>query len=244
MIGTALRRTGATATGAFDPTIITWQAAWWADDPLWSNPGDGNLVSTWRDLSGNLRSLDQGTAGQRPIYRSSVSGLNNRGGIEFDGSDDYLQSTTWSVTQPLTIIAVGYQTSTADGNGWFTLREIINGIFLIGRAGASNVWRLNAGSSIDSVGAPDTSKHLLRGYCNTTASVLALDETTIASGNIGTNAGTFYAVAAAQTASATPTNPTPGTFGFFGVYGGDITADGQWSTFKSQLGTYYGITLA
>ena len=51
----------------------------------------GTAVTQWTDKSVNARTFTQGTAGNRPV--SGVSTKNSRNVIDFDGSDDFLEST-------------------------------------------------------------------------------------------------------------------------------------------------------
>jgi hypothetical protein len=74
-----------------------------------ARPADGATVQTWTDLSGNSRSATQGTAGFRPVYRVSATGL-NKPALVFDGVDDYMQTTQWVGSQPQTRYLVFYIT--------------------------------------------------------------------------------------------------------------------------------------
>lgn len=53
---------------------------------------DGDAVATWPDESGNGYDLTQGTAGNRPTYKTSVFGTGPS--VRFDGVDNWLASST------------------------------------------------------------------------------------------------------------------------------------------------------
>jgi hypothetical protein len=61
----------ATPVLGYNPlTSITWAAAYWAADPSWTFPGDGSQVSSWRDGSGNSRTLTQPvTSARNPLLQ-------------------------------------------------------------------------------------------------------------------------------------------------------------------------------
>lgn len=66
---------------------------------LWLDASDsstitlnGSTVSQWNDKSGNARHVSQATATNQPTY--SATGLNGKGSLSFDGSDDILSTPT------------------------------------------------------------------------------------------------------------------------------------------------------
>lgn len=69
--------------------------AWWdANRDLYTDTGlttpvvnDGDAVAGWKDQSGNGYHVLQSTAGDRPLYRASVSSINNKPAVEFVSSD-------------------------------------------------------------------------------------------------------------------------------------------------------------
>ena len=52
---------------------------------------DGSSVSAWTDKSNASQTVNQGSTGFRPVYKTSIFGT--KSGIRFDGSDDFLVST-------------------------------------------------------------------------------------------------------------------------------------------------------
>lgn len=63
-----------------------------AEDPGWTNPGDGNAVSAWDNNGSDGSTASQGTGGKQPIYRAS-SATSGKPSIQFDGTDDFLVNT-------------------------------------------------------------------------------------------------------------------------------------------------------
>jgi hypothetical protein len=68
---------------------------------------DGDPVATWPDEGDLGVDLTQGTANRRPVYKAAT--FNDRPAVEFDGSDDRLQTADYAaaLSQPNTIVVVG-----------------------------------------------------------------------------------------------------------------------------------------
>jgi hypothetical protein len=69
---------------------------------LWLDAADSSTITTvsgavsqWSDKSGNNRHLSQGNASLRPTW--SATGLNGKGALNFDGTDDFLQNTDYNL---------------------------------------------------------------------------------------------------------------------------------------------------
>ena len=83
--------------GPLDPlTIIGGTPYFFYSGDLGVTIGTG--VSNWADQSGNSRDASQGTGGAQPGYNASE--LNGRGVLTFDGTDDFMQLTTWDPPAP------------------------------------------------------------------------------------------------------------------------------------------------
>lgn len=112
---------------------------------------DGDPVATWPDSSGNGNHATQGTAGSRPLYKVNV--VNGLPAVLFDGSDDYLATSTllsallasggagtvYAVVRPA---AVGghYSTIWADSGGstHLTARPIGEGLLAVNDDGSAD----------------------------------------------------------------------------------------------------------
>ena len=102
--------------GWIKPTEVSGLAGWWDASAL--GLSDGDAVASWSDLSGNSRTLAQGTSGARPAYRAT--GLNGKPAVDFDGSDDYLEVDSTSaldLTGNFLVLAVFQLDVVTLGNG-------------------------------------------------------------------------------------------------------------------------------
>lgn len=70
---------------------------YWYDASRITGISDGAVVGTWNDVSGNDRHVSS-TADARPILKKNI--LAGRQVVRFDGTDDYLQATGFSISQP------------------------------------------------------------------------------------------------------------------------------------------------
>lgn len=226
------------AATTFDPSIITWKAAYWASDPLWSNPGDGNEVTSWRDYSGNSLTLSRVGGVNGPTYRASVTELNNQPGIDFDGINDRLWcTTTTGTTQPDSIVLIVRADSiSANKQRWIDNqtgtgdRQLVEGAYVDGKA---LLW---AGSLASSSLSATTGAYFMTALFNGASSWIERAGTRSATINPNTaglggimvgNANSIYA---------------DGVVAFAGVYDGDITANANWATFKAGATATYGVT--
>lgn len=87
----------------FTPDALTGLFAWY-DASRITGLTDTAQVSQWNDLSPNGRHLTQGTAGNRPLYRTNIQ--NGKPVVRFDGVDDYLSTAAITLNQPFTAFAV------------------------------------------------------------------------------------------------------------------------------------------
>lgn len=83
---------GFTGGGDLDISAIT---AW-----LTSTSGSNAYARTYYDQSGNARDAGQSTAANQPLF---AAGSVNRGQFTFDGSNDCLDTASWSLAQNFTI---------------------------------------------------------------------------------------------------------------------------------------------
>ena len=98
---------------AVDPGSLN-DIALWLDvaDTSSITKDSSNKVSNWADKSGNGGSASQSTAANQPTF--TASGLNNLPTLSFDGSNDYLRSSTLNISQPYSIFMVA---KTTGGSG-------------------------------------------------------------------------------------------------------------------------------
>lgn len=219
-------------------TLLSWKAAYWADDPSWSNPGNGNAVPSWRDGSGN--GYDVASSGSaRPTFRSSVTNLNGKAGVEFDGTSDYLLNASPVVTQAYSLVAVVDMIA-------ITGTPIISDAGGTGRAAlfinAGLTWSVYTGTSVLSTSyGPSTGAHGFRVLANNASSALN-DNMRNTAGTLGSATGFTGITLGAVTGGAS--NWGNVRIGFWGCYQGDITGNAAWPDLVSALAYLYGVNVA
>jgi hypothetical protein len=227
----------------FDDPVndISWTTAYWAEDPNWTNPGDGNPVSSWAAAVGGTKPLTQGTADNRPTYQASVSGLNNQPAIRFDGTDDYLvclEATFGAISQTDTVVMIFKNNDTGASTQIFSTGDsgVLNSIQMIRELGGS--WQAFSGLNGLNGETVSDSAYLVRSYFASTSGVLEINGSATA-GNNGN--GTLRGLAVG--ASNGGTNPAEIDLAFWGVISGDITSLDKWTGFKAWASSHYGITI-
>jgi hypothetical protein len=85
------------------PSSVAGLIAWFKADTLSLN--DGDAIGTWPDSSANGNDATQGTAANKPTYKTNI--LNSKAIVRFDGTNDYLTTPTFTaLAQPNTVIGV------------------------------------------------------------------------------------------------------------------------------------------
>lgn len=152
---TARRSLVAAATGVppppYDPIVgVNWIHAYWAEDPEWANPGDGNPVESWRDAIGGEHAV-QATGARRPVYEASALGMGGRPALRFDsGPEQWLDAAGVETDQPNTFVAIWR-------HGGDSTEVVIDGVTVrqaMSSPGATS-HRIFAGSSRSSTFAAD-----------------------------------------------------------------------------------------
>lgn len=218
----------------FDPLTIGWHSAYWAEDPAWANPGDGNQVTSWADASGHSRTVTQGTGINRPLYRASVAALNGKPAVDFDGVNDYLASPSafTATTGDLTKVIVLQMRSTAANQHFFSWGGTGSRTdFFIYADGSWGLYSL--GTAVFNGGTPNTSAHLLIGTF-ATAAKLEIDGATIATGS-GTSSLSTHTLGAYAGGS----NNANCHIAFAGLYNGVLTA-GEKADLLAWSQSHYG----
>lgn len=223
---------GATAS-VFSPLDIAWHHAYWADAPDWTDPGDGNAVSQWDDASGNARHIVQATGGNQPLFRSSVANLNSKGGVDFDGTDDYLDVTFAADITDVTETIIVCNVDATSGGGILHSPVATKARAVVISGGN---WALDGGTLQTGTSA-STGAKALRAVWDAT-DTLDVNGTNRISANagtedmggirLGTNAGT-----------STPFN---GQIAFVATKVGGLTTQER-SDITDWISSYYGLTL-
>jgi hypothetical protein len=217
-------------------TYAAWFHAHWAEDPAWTNPGNGVGVSSWHDSGTGVADLANFTGTQQPIFRSTVAALNNKAGVQFDGSNDVLGNIfAGGANQTLTQVVIGsftgtgaIQTIAPQGTG-----ATAKGIHIT----AANLWALENGTQVTSATSVTTGAHLLIATNAGASSTLEVDGVQVLSGNAGAgNQGGDWRLGAR---GSTPVEVTNGHFAFYGLITGTLTST-QKSDLLAYARSYYG----
>lgn len=94
---------------SFLPTTISNTSLWLRAD-LGTTIATG--VSRWADQSGNGNDVVQATGADQPTLQSA--GINGLSSLQFNGTSQFLQNLTYSITSPLTILVVAQFAATAN----------------------------------------------------------------------------------------------------------------------------------
>lgn len=217
----------------FDPLSIDWDLAYWADDPDWTNPGDGNPVSSWRDAGTLAEDATQATSVSQPTFRSSVAAFNDRATVEFDGGDD-LTTAIWTPAMSTgEVFLVGRLSTLAADDGFFNGRGGHRWRF--GYIGG--VWDLSQGGTHISGGSPDTAAHaFLLAYEATDR--ITVDGTSVTSGAEGTETLDQLRIGG-WTAVGSASGYMIGDIAFLGIKDGGLSAIEE-SNLLAWARAYYG----
>lgn len=228
--------------GVGAPPAIAWEIELWAGDPDWSNPGNGNAVSTWPDRSGNANDLTQATGTRQPIFRSSVAALNWQSAIEFDTSDDDMASSTFSLAQPFSVVVVGNITQLSSFADLLFLRSSDAAPYTsyATDGGTPNRFRIydSPGDLLAGTETVDADPHFFAAVFNGITSKILLDSQTWSGGNLGSDAATQLWL----NSNALGGNWGGGHRAYVGLFDGDITADANWTALLEWINSTYGVT--
>lgn len=210
----------------------------WAEDPDWTDPGDGGSVSSWRNNGTDGTAAVEATAGEQPTFRATASVLNNRPAIEWNNSAtaDRLQApraSTGQLDQRFThglVFCFGSSGNQIGVTGGLnTTRGILD------QSGGN--FRAYNGAAL-TAGAADTDPHLMICDANGASSELRLDGNSSATGNSGTNPldGVTFGANYALSGGFADVH-----IAYYFAYSGDLTADAGFSSWETSILTYYGI---
>lgn len=242
-ISLLLRAHSFPATTSFTPlTAVSWKAAYWAEDPSWTNPGDGGAVASWRDGSGNSNTITEAT--NKPTFRSADSNMNGRASVEFDGTNDKLRGTfTSDSAQPRSIVLIARIRSL--GTSTPVILDTDTGstkvCALFWDTTDSNKLSLYCGTAQAKYGSVSTGLHAIRAYVSGSSSKINLNGTTTTSAApTGTQAMSGLTLGTNRTSA----NFSAITVGFLGIYQGDVTTDVNWPNLVTSLRNLYGVKLS
>jgi hypothetical protein len=230
----------------FTPTTdIAWYSSFWAEDPLWAEkPADGVAVTTWRNAGTLGTAATQSTEASQPTYRGSVTALNNRPAVDFDGTDDRLEIVSGvSLAQPFSVVWIGSADVALLAQAFVGLNSGANAR----RLGLTNggAVSLNLGAALNSATARSANTgYMVNGYANGASSTTTVNGTADASGNAGASSLDQIIIGAGRTAPSTYANFLNGKTAFLGIFDGDITTSPRWPDFKAWCRIHYNLVIA
>ncbi len=202
---------------AFSPTDIA-GCQFWIDssDASTFTFGVGTAVAQWNDKSGNGRNVTQAVAGVQP----SRSGTQNGKATVVFPQDRSLSATYGGTSQPLSVIGAVKYTNLGPANRQWWGNSSGNQPTMY----VQTDWRYFAGSVISSGVTADGLWHVHVGAFNGASSVYYLDDTSIATGNPGTQLHNFILIG----------NDDGGSFGWSGEIAEVILYNSVLSTSNRQ----------
>lgn len=252
-LGHAMRRAASGVATGDDGFFgsISMLREFWAEDPSWSNPGDGNKLVTLRDngtLAEDLTAYSNGGGDLKPTYADS--GINSKPSIVYNATANstggYLQTTQGanpnSSSPGHTVVAVA---KVGDHSWWQYITDgysEANSRHIIGCAASLADWRGYCSSNLNVLdGTPDTSAHLfvLRALRDdlelwVDGVLIGTDTVGLASSSFGFTIGGDIGGAAALVEGEAP---------YVAQYDGDLTAHGSYATYTAAIASYYSITI-
>ena len=222
--------------GAFDPLSYGSPVhAFWAEDPSWTDPGDGNIVTSWRNDGSNGTAVTPGASG--PVYRSSTTKMNSKATVEFDGVNDYLAmaEAAATVSQAGTMVVVFNFDSIGAGDNVVSGRDA-TARWMIDAASTTSL-RIYAGTVLGSTTIAAGTTYVAVAKFDGASSNLRINGSSVLSGN----AGTWALEGLMLAANTTPNNDyMDGHIGYVAVFGSDITGESWFSEYEDGLATHYG----
>lgn len=200
------------------PPAISWHTAAWASDPDWTDPGDGNAVSSWRDFSGNGRTFTQATGANQPTFRSSS--VNGFPAIDFNGMR-WLDTGAFAANVGISVdvFMVAFLPATTDVV-FMDRSGGTNGRAFLGTDGADTDLRMFNGTSVSSATVSPGANATLYANFNGSASDLLLNGTSIITNQNCGNAGCGGVRLGADQSGARSSSVR---IAFFGLYAGQLT---------------------
>jgi hypothetical protein len=217
----------------------------WASDPAWSNPGDGQPVTSWRNFSADGGGGDPASTGSnRPTFRASTATYNGRATVQFVGASSQRLDVNIvpNTQQPFKLVVVG---NTAGASG---TSERLVGSGSPGTGGVTNrglgdtsgnLWTLFYGTAL-SVGTSSATPHLFRATVNGANSLLYVDDQLIGSGAVGAESQDRLTIGAGSDGAPGFGNFLTGHVAFVGIYDGR-TPDDHLTELSAFLRAFYAI---
>jgi hypothetical protein len=234
--------------GGADPSLMVgWHSAYWADSSDMNGYANGASVTTWYDQIG----AEDLTAATAPVMVTSDASFSNHKSVHWtnDQSRELIigAASASGSAQPVSLVVIGKYDSVASVNNSNTLIDggSTSNRMLI-RLHGGPVYAIFAGTSLRTGGTPDTSPHCFMARFNHGANTAELEVdgvNVINAASAGSHSWDGMDLGYAVGAGTSPFR-FDGRIVFAGIYFGNVESDGGWATFKTWVGTYYGISVA
>ena len=144
-----------------------------------------NKVRNWSDKSGNGVSVSQSDSSKQPTF--TASGLNNLPTLTFDGSNDYLTSSSLDITQPYSAFLVAKTTGGGSGKQYLfdgaTSNNSHRSLISLNKDGKVQIWSGSWGNS--NVNTP-SGYFTISTVFNSTSGVISFNGTAVTGLSTGT----------------------------------------------------------
>lgn len=178
------------------PLRISGCVVWWnyaKTSTIADTAGAVGAVTDWAGTGTNQLANVSPTTGTRTQNSLNV--------IDFDGTDDYMSSSSITLAQPFTIYIVVKSDDGADSADQRFLAAAST--TLACGKGTTNAWRISCGTALVGTSSTvDANFHYLTFVCNGGSSAIRLDGAAYASGNAGTNGFSAEAIRVGRTNGA------------------------------------------
>ena len=231
----------------FDPLAdIGWFDAFWAGDPDWSNPGDGNNISTLRGVGTDGTDWSVVTPNAACTFDEVVaSGFNSQPAIRFasPATRALAPKATFgsTITETWSVVAIGKRDSV--GVNYFIdgLTGGTRAILSAAAADAAAKFRFYTAANTTSAVTQDTAVHLHVGVSPSSGNnQYQIDNGTADTASVNAVSLTGSHIGIAQTDSV----GLDGVLALVGYYSGDVRNDPGWSDFLVWAAATYGISIA
>jgi len=224
--------------GTYNPEEV-WSplAVVWADDPNWTNPGNGNPVASWRN--GGILGTDFTESTNKPTFVSSVAAINNKAALlGSNGGNTKLHADGFiSRSSAHSFVFIGSMPGSIQSH---LMHQHTPGSRSFYRQGGSHEFTMYAGGN-NPVVPGDDDIHLFVLYWDEGNSVLEVDGVSYGPANPGSG-GLCSDITLMATSDGS--QATDGHLALFMMTHGDIKVDTRYPDFKQWVRDFYGLTIS
>jgi len=212
----------------------------WAEDPAWTDPGDGNDITAWRSNGSKAEDFGLSATGNAPVFRSSVAALNSRPAIQQTASQKFMlinAGVTPTKAQPNTFVIVINDTTASGSRSYFDGDTTSTSRNLVYNDDTN--FGMFAGNVVTMASAESGAMVIVTVF-DGTSSVMRVNGAETAAGS---TPGTYVLDGFRLGADFNDTTGTfDGHYAYAAYFDGDLTADADFVAWEQKIMTYYGIT--